>query len=313
MIIKRAVHQFGFSLLEIAIGLLILGLMLSSFTGLYQLIFNVDHEQQERENMVKIHNSINTFLLVNSYLPCPDTDDDGLEDRVDDGSGVLVCDDREGYLPYNDLSVKSNDAWGHKYYYRVNQKSENVGDINQICQSASVLGKAGAGGNTDLWLCPETNLYYCKDIGAATNCNTVCSETCINTIDPRPNVNALLADSPPFFHFVTPPIGSIAGASNLNIYHESASPYDGSVASPMGGSNGSGVVAVVVSWGANGSRVYRYDDLINSCGGGTVAENVNCANSRDFVDIKTGENRDFITWVTVNQAKMAIMRKGAFK
>lgn len=295
--------QNGFSLIEVAIGLLILGIIMNSFYGIAKQLFETDHKQAELTNMRTIQDSINMYLTVNAHLPCPDVDNDGNENRAD---GVS-CDAREGYLPYSDLGVKSKDAWGNEYYYRVNQRAENTTYITEICQSASVLGKAGAGKKTDLWLCPATNLYYCKAAGTY-DCNSVCTDTCVNTIEPRPNVSGLSSDAAPFFHLITPPIGTVSGASNLNIYNEDAAPYDGSI-DPMGG----GVVAVVVSWGANGKEVYRYDVGHQNCGGGTVAENINCTDSRDFVDIRTGRDRDFISWVTVSQAKVAIIGRGDLK
>ena len=296
-------RQNGFSLIEVAIGLLVLGIIMSGFYGIAKQLFETDHKQTELANMRTIQSSINIYLAVNAHLPCPDTDNDGRENRADG----ISCDAREGYLPYSDLGVKSKDAWGNEYYYRVNQKAESATYITEICQSASVLGKAGAGQTTDLWLCPETNLYYCKAAGTH-DCDSVCADTCVNTIEPRPHVTGVSSDTAPFFHLITPPIGALSGASNLNIYNEDAAPYDGSI-DPMGG----GIVAVVVSWGANGQEVYRYDDGRESCGGGTVAENVNCTDSLDFVDIRTGADRDFITWVTVNQAKVAIIGRGDLK
>jgi prepilin-type N-terminal cleavage/methylation domain-containing protein len=303
---KNAFHpnQNGFSLIEVAIGLLILGIITTSFYGVAKQLFETDHKQTELANMRTLQSSINIYLTVNAHLPCPDTDNDGKENRSDG----ISCDAREGYLPYSDLGVKSKDAWGNEYYYRVNSRAENAGYITEICQSASVLGKAGAGQKTNLWLCPETNLYYCKAAGGPGDCNSVCTDTCVNTIDPRPNVNGVASDTPPFFHLITPPVGTVSGASNLNIYNEDAAPYDGSI-DPLGG----GVVAVAVSWGANGKEVYRYDAGHVSCGSGTAAENINCTNSRDFVDIRTGSGRDFMTWVTVSQAKVAIIGRGDLK
>ncbi len=302
---KVSLHlkQNGFSLMEVAIGLLILGIITTSFYGIAKQLFETDHKQTELANMRTIQGSINIYLAVNAHLPCPDIDNDGKENRAD---GVS-CDAREGYLPYSDLGVKSKDSWDNEYYYRVNENAESATYITEICESASVLGKAGAGQRTDLWLCPETNLYYCKGTGASA-CNNVCADTCVNTIDPRPNVRGLSSDTAPFFHLITPPIGTISDASNLNVYNENAAPYDGSI-DPMGG----GVVAVVVSWGANGREVYRYNDGRENCGNGSVAENINCTDSPDFVDIRTGADRDFITWVTVNQAKVAIIGRGDLK
>ncbi|MDG6779111.1 prepilin-type N-terminal cleavage/methylation domain-containing protein [Thiomicrorhabdus sp. zzn3] len=284
--------QRGFSLIEIAIGLLVLGLLIGSFSGVFKLFFDSNHKLEEQVNMERIEKSLNTFLLVNSYIPCPDTDGDGHEDR-NTVSGIEVCADREGALPFNDLGVEENDAWGNPYYYRVHQRAESATYVNDICEPASVLGRSGPRSKADLWMCPETNLYYCADISSAQNCNTACSVACTNTTDPRPATNTTL---PPFFHLVTPPYGSVPGSYNLTVTGED------------GVQKGEGVVAVVVSWGANGGTVNR-----DACSGGTVSEEENCDDDRNFIDTQTGENRDFLAWVTVNQAKTAIILTGELR
>lgn len=48
------------------------------------------------------------------YLPCPDTDNDGVENRT--GSS---CTAPEGRLPWNDLGIGREDAWGNRFRYRV--------------------------------------------------------------------------------------------------------------------------------------------------------------------------------------------------
>ena len=306
------VFKAGFSLIEVALSLVILGMILLNFQGIAKQLFEVDHQQTQQNDMLRINDAMNTFLSVNAFLPCPDTDSppDGLENREDGtvDSTIKVCTDREGYLPYADLGVKSKDAWGNDYYYRVHQRAESEAYITQACRPASVLGREGTGGITNLSVCPASNQYYCK---AETICSAQCKDvdsnpvTCLDTIDPRPNANVA-----PFFHLATPPFGNVPGEYNVRIYNENAASYD-SDADDMDG----GVVAVAVSWGANGDSVYRYSDTRNSCvaGTGTAAELANCADSRDFVDIRTGEGRDFITWATVNQAKVAIIGTGEFR
>jgi prepilin-type N-terminal cleavage/methylation domain-containing protein len=289
---RRVEHQRGFSLIEVVIGVLVLSLVLAGFYGIYKQVLDTDYKMAEQAKMARIDQALNTFLAVNAYLPCPDTDGDGLEDRVVSG-GVARCDKREGGLPFNDLGVEEKDAWGNAYYYRVHQRAAQTQYVNQVCEPASVLGLAGPRGTDHLWLCPESNLYYCANISGANNCNDACSQACTNTTDPRPVDSVGL---PPFFHLATPPYGSISGSLNLLVYNEAGAQLE------------EGVVAVVVSWGANGDQVNRA-----RCGGGSDDENENCDNDRSFVDTQTGENRDFITWVTVNQAKVAIIGTGRLR
>jgi prepilin-type N-terminal cleavage/methylation domain-containing protein len=292
----------GFSLLEVAIGLLILGLSLTYFSGIFQLVSETEREKNERVNIYKVQDALNTFLAVNMFLPCPDTDNDGHENRVD----TIKCDDREGYLPFKDLGTEGTDAWDNPYYYRVNQQAETSAYIRDVCKSSSVMGRAGSKVLGDLRLCPDSNIYYCSVAGCSSACNATCQ-----SIDPRGT-----AQTPPYFHLATPPFGALAGSYNLQVYPQSATPYDDSNGFPFGGDGGNGTVAMVVSWGANGDQVYRYNDSRHSAGcdsSATAAEFENCDDDRLFVDTKTGENRDFITWISVNQAKMALIYNGEFR
>ncbi|GKT12537.1 MAG: hypothetical protein ISEC1_P1515 [Thiomicrorhabdus sp.] len=277
------------------IGLFILGLISLNFQDVLQEVSEVDQQQTEQENMIRISEAMNTFLIVNAFLPCPDISipPDGLEDRTIVG-GVGRCDSREGNLPYKNFGVKSQDAWGNDYYYRVNQRAESATYITDVCQSASVFGQSGTGNASNLWLCPDTSQYSCK---TQLQCEVECPSSCIRTIDPRPNLT-----SPPYFHLATPPFGTIAGSFNLQIFDEDdlVTYVDGSA------------VAVAISWGGNGKSVNRYNGSAD-CVGGTAAELVNCKDDRNFVNIHTGENRDYISWVTMNQAKMALIATGEFQ
>lgn len=280
----------GFSLIEMAIALLILGLLIVSFQGIFKLVFDTDHKMLEQQSMHTINRALQTYVSVNSYLPCPDTDGDGRENRVLD-TGNSVCVDREGGLPFEDIGVPATDAWGNPYYYRVHQRAEQGVYVNQICEPASVLGLSGTRGTDNLWLCPSSNIYYCSaSITASTDCDVslnICDVPCTNATDPRPTATP---NSAPFFHLATPPFGTVSGSLNLRVYNEDAEQL------------GEGVVAVVVSWGANGDAVNR-----TSCSGGTADELENCDDDRDFVDTQTGLDRDFVTWVTVSQAKVALI------
>ena len=281
-------------MIEVAIVLLVVAGLSTSMVIVYKSVFDTNHKLDEQRNLAQIASSMNTFLAVNSYIPCPDNDGDGLEDRSDSG-GVSVCDSREGHLPFNDLGVKQKDAWGNAYYYRVHQRAESATYVNDVCEPASVLGRSGPRSKVNLLMCPDTNVYYCAASTSSNNCDTpgVCPSTCTNTPDPRPSTNTTL---PPFFHLATPPFGTVSGSLNIQVTDEAGIKVD------------EGVVALVVSWGANGSAVNN-----QTCTGGTVNEIENCDGDRDFVHTKTGKNQDLITWVTVSQAKVAIIGSGNFR
>lgn len=281
----------GFSLLEAAIAVLILGVVLASLAGVFERYFHTMKIKEQRQDMTTIHDSLTTFLKSNRYLPCPDTDNDGHENRVADANRS-VCDEKSGGLPYRDLGVKSVDAWDNPYYYQVHQRSTDATYINDICEPASVLGYSGSRSLGSLEMCPDTNLYYCNN-----KCNDGCTSACVTSPDPRFGAiedstvsgNATDLSGAPYFHLVTPPFGETKGDYNIELTDEAGVTMDDTV------------VAIVLSWGADGYEVNE-----NNCSAGVENEE-NCDGDRYFIYTKTGENRDFIDWVTVNQAKMALI------
>jgi len=118
--------QQGFTLLELAIVIFILGLLMASF--LDPLATRV--EQEERNNtqiqLDVIEEILSGYVLQNQALPCPDcsdntggcaaaTADDGIADLTVPG----ICDTEVGNLPWTDLGIKGTDEWGNEFTYRV--------------------------------------------------------------------------------------------------------------------------------------------------------------------------------------------------
>ena len=126
-------HIQGFTLIELAMVLLILGLLMSSF--LTPLAARV--EQQERNNtqiqLDEIEAILYGYVLQNAYLPCPDCSDtttencvtvntndpNDINDGVEDILANTTCATEVGNLPWVTLGVKSTDEWNNVFTYRV--------------------------------------------------------------------------------------------------------------------------------------------------------------------------------------------------
>ena len=101
----RSVSQKGFSLIEIAIVLVVLGLLLGGLLG----PLSVRVEQQERAKTQALLEEIKEALLgyaaINGYLPCPTTETDPADDKY--GVAADACPPgtatAEGYLPWKTL------------------------------------------------------------------------------------------------------------------------------------------------------------------------------------------------------------------
>jgi prepilin-type N-terminal cleavage/methylation domain-containing protein len=108
---RRAQH--GFSLIELAVAVLVITLLLGSI--LVPLGTQVEQRKisDSRKSLEEIREALIGFAIINGRLPCPDTDSDpaaagyGLEEATCSADPVT-----EGYLPWKTLGVAEIDAWG---------------------------------------------------------------------------------------------------------------------------------------------------------------------------------------------------------
>lgn len=130
-------RQKGFSLIEIAIVLVIIGLVT---TGGLKMV----KSQREKalygassDILKEMKTAVISFVVINGHMPCPDTDvpPDGFENR-----GTRQCSADSGVLPYADigLGVSSvRDSWGNFIRYEVNRSATTLTNVNDTAHSAS--------------------------------------------------------------------------------------------------------------------------------------------------------------------------------
>ncbi|WP_041361898.1 type II secretion system protein [Methylovorus sp. MP688] len=125
----------GFSLIELSIVLVIVGLVIAGM--LVPLSAQIDQKNynETQRAMAELRDGLIGYASSNGYLPCPDTTGDGREDR--DGTGACVVDPAEGNLPWVDLGMGKQDAWGQKYQYRVAKDFANSGSRITFASAAS--------------------------------------------------------------------------------------------------------------------------------------------------------------------------------
>jgi prepilin-type N-terminal cleavage/methylation domain-containing protein len=107
----------GFTLVEIAVVLVILAVLLASVLGPLATRLEAGERQKAQDELSEIKESIYGFALANGRLPCPDTDPtpDGDENRNAGGACVRA----DGTLPWRVLEAPPQDPWGNPYIYRV--------------------------------------------------------------------------------------------------------------------------------------------------------------------------------------------------
>lgn len=287
----------GFTLLELLIVIVIIGILAVGGVKIYSTFYQLDKANQAQVDLIEIREALMTFLKVNLYLPCPDTNGNGRENRSTNG-GVERCTADNGYLPSEDIGMPEFDPWGNRFLYKVNARADDATRIVDICQTASVFGRSGARTypTADFAQCSDTGIYYCNDDCASAS-NVCGTGNCVYNKDPR------LADEPPYFGMMTPPVSAQTdGYKNLTIY-DSASLTN--VVDDL-------AVAVVVSFGENGAKTWANCNDANS-----AAEKENCTvagDERDFVQAtQSSDFDDYLTWIRLNDAKQAMFEVGAYE
>jgi prepilin-type N-terminal cleavage/methylation domain-containing protein len=110
-------HQKGFTLVELAIVLVIVGLLVSAFLTPLSAQLDQSRNATARRDLQEIKEALLGFVVVNSRLPCPDTDGNGTENPC---ANTNATSSTGGNLPWADLGLKSKDPWDRPYLYRVN-------------------------------------------------------------------------------------------------------------------------------------------------------------------------------------------------
>lgn len=113
-------HNFGFSLLEITIVLLIIGLILGGLLNPLSVSIERKNRNDLKRELNIIKNSLLGYVVVHKRLPCPDTDDD---DYLENDCSTTPPSSRYvvGGLPWATLGVKGLDPWGSQFIYAVDK------------------------------------------------------------------------------------------------------------------------------------------------------------------------------------------------
>jgi len=121
MPLRHRSRQAGFTIVEIAIVLLVVGLMIGGLVAPLSSQLEQRRVSNTERAMEDAREALFGFALRNNYLPCPAISAiDGREDRA--GS---ICNKRYGYLPWATLGVQRLDGWGRVLAYSVTPSFAN--------------------------------------------------------------------------------------------------------------------------------------------------------------------------------------------
>jgi len=122
----------GFTLIELAVVLVIVGILLGSTLSSLSSRIEYTRKNETVVELEDIKQTMLAFAFVNGYLPCPDCSDngggcatlaatdiaDGLED-YDIANNRCSVNQGLGNVPWVTLGMGRSDAWGTRYRYSV--------------------------------------------------------------------------------------------------------------------------------------------------------------------------------------------------
>jgi prepilin-type N-terminal cleavage/methylation domain-containing protein len=109
----------GFTLIEMAVVLVIIGLLIGGLLIPFSEQLNQKRLEATQQRLEEIKEALIGFAIIDGRLPCPDTYNDGIEDNP------AAC-NTEGDLPWATLALDarshSSDAWGTPFRYRIDKR-----------------------------------------------------------------------------------------------------------------------------------------------------------------------------------------------
>ncbi len=175
--------ESGFTLIEIAIVLLIVSLILGYTVAMLPKQQELKRYNQAKAKMLEIKEHLIAFAQINGRLPCPDANTNGSENALDvsmNATGLAGVDGLSdscvlytGRVPSitlgmsGDLDANGNvtDPWGETYWYHISNVATLAGVVDLVSQNAiKNAGLVAVAAN-------PPDLFVCDGSDAATNDN----------------------------------------------------------------------------------------------------------------------------------------------
>ena len=122
-VLENMIKQVGFSLIEMAIVLVIVGLLIGGTLAPLSAQMERSRRSETSQTLNNTIDAIYGYAFSNGRLPCPDSTGDGVEDRVGANCSALF-----GNAPWVTLGSTGNDAWGQNIGYRVSNNFADTTD-----------------------------------------------------------------------------------------------------------------------------------------------------------------------------------------
>lgn len=156
----RYIHPYscrGFSLVEMAIVLAIVGLLLGGLMPTILTQMESQRINETRKQLNEIQQALIGYAIINGRLPCPADGTLPTIPGVANGAGekksTCITGANGGVLPWVTLDVNETDAWGRRFTYRVTPNFADAidGDGSSCTVTTGVSFQVCSEGNLDMW------------------------------------------------------------------------------------------------------------------------------------------------------------------
>jgi prepilin-type N-terminal cleavage/methylation domain-containing protein len=169
--------EAGFTLIEIAIVLLIVAILLGYTVALFPKQQELKQFRAADKEMEEIIDAIIGFAQVNGRLPCPAIP---ISVGLEDGGGAANCNNYGGFVPSNTLGLTGRvngdslvlDPWGNPYRYYVSSSDTllaGIGGSDDFVQASEMKAIGLVDINGDTYIDLDGQFLICDAAGTSTD------------------------------------------------------------------------------------------------------------------------------------------------
>ncbi|MDR2165824.1 MAG: type II secretion system GspH family protein [Zoogloeaceae bacterium] len=130
----------GFSLVELAVVMVILGLLLGGMLLPLSAQHDIQRFRAAEAALREIREALLGYAAVHGRLPCPDMAANPATSGYGEAEASCAGATQEGFLPFKTLGLAEHDPWGQRWRYRVDTHFASATPIRLVTTFGDALG-----------------------------------------------------------------------------------------------------------------------------------------------------------------------------